>query len=101
MLELETLFAAFCGMKHCILISNGTVAIHLVLVVMNIGPRDEVLVTNLIFVGTANAVGTSSATPVFVDVCKRYMVYRSGGRKTQNYFQDESHYSSSYLWFSC
>lgn len=68
--ELETKFAAFCGSKHCILTSNGTVAIHLALVVLNIGPGDEVLVPDLTFVATANAVMAAGATPVLVDVCK-------------------------------
>lgn len=68
--EFEELFAAFCGSKHCILTSNGTVAIHLALVVLNIGPGDEVLVPDLTFVATANAVMTAGATPVLVDVCK-------------------------------
>ncbi len=68
--ELEIKFAKFCNAKHCILTSNGTVAIHLALVVLNIGPGDEVLVPDLTFVATANAVKTAGATPIMVDVCK-------------------------------
>lgn len=66
--ELEKLFADYCGTKHCILLANGTVAIHLALVTLGIGPGDEVIVPDLTFVATANAVRTAGATPVFVDV---------------------------------
>ncbi len=66
----EREFAAFCGVKHCVATSNGTVAIHLALKVLGIGPGDEVIVPDLTFVATANAVVLSGATPVIVDVRK-------------------------------
>jgi perosamine synthetase len=46
---------------------NGTVALHLVLVALGIGPGDEVILPTLTFVATANAVAYTGATPVFVD----------------------------------
>lgn len=64
----EADFAEFCGVKHCIATSNGTVAIHLALKVLNIGPGDEVIVPDLTFVATANAVALAGATPVMADV---------------------------------
>lgn len=63
----ENLFAEFCGTKHAIAVCNGTVALHVALLAMDIGPGDEILVPTLTFVATANAVSYCGATPVFVD----------------------------------
>ena len=63
----EEAFARFCGVKHGISCTNGTVALHLALLALGIGPGDEVIVPTLTFVATANAVRYCGATPVFVD----------------------------------
>jgi perosamine synthetase len=65
--EFERAFAKFSGVKHGVAVSNGTVALHLSLVLAGIGPGDEVIVPSLTFVATANAVRHAGATPVFVD----------------------------------
>jgi perosamine synthetase len=54
--------------KHCVALANGTVAIHLALKVLGIGEGDEVIVPDLTFVATANAVALAGATPVIADV---------------------------------
>jgi perosamine synthetase len=64
----EEQLAAFCEAGHAVATSNGTVALHLALVVLGIGPGDEVLVPDLTFIATANAVRYTGATPVLVDV---------------------------------
>jgi perosamine synthetase len=64
----EEELAAFCEARHAVATSNGTVALHLALVVLGIGPGDEVLVPDLTFIATANAVRYTGATPVLVDV---------------------------------
>lgn len=61
-------FAKFCGTKHAITVSNGTVALHLALKGLGIGPGDEVIVPDLSFIATANAVLIAGATPVFADI---------------------------------
>lgn len=66
--EFEQRFAEFCGTKHAIAVSNGTVAIHLALVALGIGPGDEVIVPDLSFIATANAIVHAGATPVFADI---------------------------------
>jgi perosamine synthetase len=53
--------------KHGVSCTNGTVALHLALLALGIGPGDEVIVPTLTFVATANAVRYCGATPVFVD----------------------------------
>lgn len=66
--KFEQKFAEFVGTKYAITVSNGTVALHLALVTLGIKNGDEVLVPDLTFVATANAVVYCGAKPVFVDV---------------------------------
>jgi perosamine synthetase len=64
----EREFASFNGIRHGISVSNGTVALHLALVALGVGPGDEVIVPDLTFAATINAVLYCGATPVIVDV---------------------------------
>jgi perosamine synthetase len=64
----EREFAAACGARHALAVSNGTVALHLALLGLGVGPGDEVLVPSLTYVATANAVRYVGAEPTFVDV---------------------------------
>ncbi|MEW5984345.1 MAG: aminotransferase class I/II-fold pyridoxal phosphate-dependent enzyme [Acidobacteriota bacterium] len=66
--EFERMIAAFHGVEHALAVANGTVALHLALVSLGIGPGDEVIVPDLTFAATASAVVHCGATPVFVDV---------------------------------
>lgn len=54
--------------RPAIAVSNGTVALHLSLVALGIGPGDEVIVPNLTFAATINAVLHTGARPVLVDI---------------------------------
>ena len=56
------------GSEYVLAVSNGTVALHLALVALGIGPGDEVIVPDLTFAATINAVLHAGATPVLVDV---------------------------------
>ena len=49
-------------------VSNGTVALHLALETIGVGPGDEVIVPSLTYVATANACRYVGAVPVFVDI---------------------------------
>jgi perosamine synthetase len=64
----EEEFARFCEARYAIATANGTVALHLALAVLGIGPGDEVLVPDLTFIATANAVRYTGATAVLVEV---------------------------------
>jgi perosamine synthetase len=64
----EREFASFCGARASISVANGTVALHLALVALDVSPGDEVIVPSLTYVATANAVRYVGADPVFVDV---------------------------------
>lgn len=63
----EAAFAEFCGTKFAVACCNGTTALHLALLALEVGPDDEVIVPTLTFVASANAVTYCGATPVFVD----------------------------------
>lgn len=64
----EQAFAGYIGVKYALATSSGTTALHLALLALDIGPGDEVLVPDLTYVATANAVTYCGATPVLVDV---------------------------------
>jgi perosamine synthetase len=64
----EKAFAARHGARHALAVTSCTTALHLALVVLGIGPGDEVIVPAFTWVATANVVVHCGATPVFVDV---------------------------------
>jgi perosamine synthetase len=64
----EQRFASYCGMPYGVATCNGTASLHLALLCLGVGPGDEVIVPDLTFVATANAVAYTGATPVFSDV---------------------------------
>lgn len=64
----EASLREYIGSNHAILVSSGTAALHLSMIVLNIGPGDEVIVPAFTFPATANAVELVGAKPVFVDV---------------------------------
>lgn len=63
----EREFAAKFGFPHAVALSSGTAALHLSLLLMGVGPGDEVLTSTLTFSATANAITYVGATPVFID----------------------------------
>jgi len=69
--EFERAFADYCGTEHAIAVSNCTTALHLALVVMDIGPGDEVICPSMSYIATANSIAHAGATPVFADVDPR------------------------------
>lgn len=64
----ETMVAQAVGAERALAVSNGTAALHLALLAFGIGPGDEVIVPDLTFAATINAVLHAGATPVVVDV---------------------------------
>jgi perosamine synthetase len=65
--EFEQKFAEYIGIKHAAAVSNGTVALHLALVSLGIGPGDEVIVPSLTYIASVNSIVYTGATPIFVD----------------------------------
>jgi len=64
----EAEYAMKCNSSYCLGVSNGTVALHLALLALNVGPGDEVIVPSMTYIATANAVRYVGATPVFADI---------------------------------
>lgn len=64
----EKTFSAACGAKHGVACSNGTAALHLALVTLDLRAGDEVIVPDFTLIADANMVVLAGAKPVFVDV---------------------------------
>ena len=64
----EREFAEFVGSEFAVAVSNCTVGLHAILVALGIGPGDEVIVPDLTFVASLNAVRYTGATAVLADV---------------------------------
>lgn len=69
--ELEIKLAEYVGVKHCITCANGTDALQLAMMVLEIKPGDAVFCPTFTFFATAEVVAYAGATPVFVDSDER------------------------------
>ncbi len=63
----EQQFADYIGVPNATAVCNGTVALHLALLALNVKPGDEVIVPTLTYIATVNAITYVGATPVFCD----------------------------------
>jgi len=66
--EFEQKFAAFQAARFGVAVPNGTLALHLALRALGIGPGDEAITTPYTFIATASSILLAGATPVFVDI---------------------------------
>jgi perosamine synthetase len=66
--EFEELTKRLTNAKHAIAMTNGTMALFAALKALDIGYGDEVLVPDITFIASANAVILAGAKPVFCDV---------------------------------
>ncbi len=66
--QFETMVADWAGCKYGVAASNGTSGLHLAMHMLGIEKGDFVLVPNITFIASANAVAYTNATPVFIDV---------------------------------
>jgi len=64
----EKAFCEYVGAEFALATSSCTGALHIALLALGIGPGDEVIVPDITWVATANAVHYTGATPVFADV---------------------------------
>lgn len=69
--ELEQRLAEFVGAKYCITCANGTDALQIAQMALNIGPGDEVITPGFTYIATAETVALLGAKPVYVDVDPR------------------------------
>ena len=66
--ELEKELSLFCGSKHAIGCSNGTDALMLALMALDIGPGDGVITIPFTYIATLESIAAVGATPILVDV---------------------------------
>ena len=72
-MNLKKKIATYTGAKYAIATSSGTSALHVSLLLANVGQNNEVITQPLTFVATCNAISYCNARPVFVDVDKDTM----------------------------
>lgn len=66
--ELETKLAEYVGRKYCITCGNGTEALQLSLMAMDVGPGDAVFTSDFTYFASAGCASIIGATPVLVDI---------------------------------
>jgi perosamine synthetase len=65
--KFEAAIASTTGAPHAISVCNGTVALHLALHCLDIGPGDEVIVPTFTYIASVNTIAQTGATPVFAE----------------------------------
>ena len=68
--EFEQMIADFLGVKYCVVVTSGTVALYLSLLALGIGPGDSVIVPDYTMIATPNAVKWTGAEVILCDVDK-------------------------------
>lgn len=66
--QLENQLCQFSGAKHCITVTNGTDALMVALMALNIGPDDEVITVPFTWISSAEIICILGAKPVFIDI---------------------------------
>ncbi|HET7626259.1 MAG TPA: DegT/DnrJ/EryC1/StrS family aminotransferase, partial [Verrucomicrobiae bacterium] len=66
--EFERNFARYVGAEFCAGFNSGTSALHIAMLLLNVGPGDEVITTPTTFVATSWAISYVGAKPVYVEI---------------------------------
>jgi dTDP-4-amino-4,6-dideoxygalactose transaminase len=66
--QFEKDFATFCGAQHALGFNSGTSALHVAMLLLGVGPGDEVITTPYTFIATSWAISYCGAKPVYVDI---------------------------------
>jgi dTDP-4-amino-4,6-dideoxygalactose transaminase len=64
----EDAWADVVGVRHAVALGNGTLALMAIFAGIGLGPGDEVITVSHTFAATVNAILSTGATPVFVDI---------------------------------
>jgi perosamine synthetase len=66
----EHSFSEYLGVKYACSVNNGTTALHMALLALDIKPGDEIIVPTFTYIASVNAISYMGAVPVFVDSIK-------------------------------
>src|SRR5580700_3876291 len=66
--ELEEKLASYVGVKHCITVANGTDALLIAMMALQIQPGDEIITSPFTFIANGEMITLLGAKPVFVDI---------------------------------
>ena len=66
--EFEEALAKECGAKHCVAVANGTMALHLACLALDVGPGDTGLTSPITFLASANCIAYCGGRPDFADI---------------------------------
>jgi len=83
------------GTDYAIATTSGTAALHVALLVADIKPDDEVLVSSLTFIASANAIRYVGAWPVFIDAEPNY--WQMSPQKVLDFIEKDCHWINGEL----
>jgi dTDP-4-amino-4,6-dideoxygalactose transaminase len=86
--EFESVFAEYCGVKHCVGVGNGTDALFIALNALGIGNGDEVITVANSFIATSEAITMSGANVAFIDIDPK--TYNIDHNKLNDYLKKRS-----------
>ncbi len=66
--ELDQALAQYLGVKHSIALANGTVALQVAMMALDIKPGDEIITTPFSFFATSETIALLGAKPIYVDI---------------------------------
>jgi dTDP-4-amino-4,6-dideoxygalactose transaminase len=66
--EFEQAFARYCDAQHAIVVANGTLALDLAWIALDLPKGSEVIVTSRTFLASVSSIVMAGLTPVFADV---------------------------------
>jgi UDP-4-amino-4,6-dideoxy-N-acetyl-beta-L-altrosamine transaminase len=66
--EFEKAFADYLGVKYAVAVNNGTAALHLGAIALNVKPGDKIVTTPITFAASANCIKYCGAEIVFSDI---------------------------------
>lgn len=69
--QFEDNFAQYVGAPHATAVSNATTGLHLAMVILGVGPGDEVICPSMSYIATANCIRYTGAHPVLAEVDRR------------------------------
>jgi perosamine synthetase len=92
----ERELAAYTGTQHAVAAVNGTAALHTALLVAGVQPDDEVLVSTLTFIATANAIRYCNAWPVFIDAEPN--TWQMDAQKARRFLQENCRQENGHLY---